>query len=171
MTVWISGSMTQKADGLVSDVLRYVVPRNIVAESVEQLRSLSDGRREAVVLWTGTHCADEALVRRIVVPYQRASALHFDVPLRERLKIARQLAGCGEKLLVQLHTHPGRAFHSAVDDRLALPRHTGALSIVIPDFAETWDGGLQQVSVNRHFGAGLWEELDGGAVSRLFEVR
>ena len=68
MTVWISGSMNQKADGLVSDVLRYVVPRNIVAESVEQLRSLSDGRREAVVLWTGTHCADEALVRRIVVP-------------------------------------------------------------------------------------------------------
>ena len=163
--------MTPMADGLVSDVVRYVVPRDIVAKSVEQLRSLSDGRREAVVLWTGSRCVDEALVRRIVVPYQRASARHFDVPLRERLRIARQLAGCGEKLLVQLHTHPGRAFHSVVDDRLALPRHTGAISIVIADFAEQWEGDLEQASVNRHLGAGVWEELDGEVVSRLFEVR
>ena len=96
------------------------------------------------------------------------SALHFDVPLWERLRIARQLAGCGEKLLVQLHTHPGRAFHSAVDDRLALPRHTGAISIVIPDFADEWNRNLQQVSVNRHLGAGVWEELGGKAVSLLF---
>ena len=68
-------------------------------------------------------------------------------------------------------THPGRAFHSPVDDRLALPRHTGAISIVIADFAEKWDGDLEQASVNRHLGAGVWEELDGEAVSRLFEVR
>ena len=155
----------------MSDVLRYVVPCGIVAESAGTLRSLSDGRREAVILWTGTHQAEEALVRCIVVPHQRASALHFDVPLQERLRIARQLANCGEKLLVQLHTHPAEAFHSPVDDRLALPRHTGAISIVIPDFAETWDGDLRQASVNRHLGAGVWEELDGEAVSRLFEVR
>ena len=155
----------------MSEVLRYVVSREIVAASVERLRSLSDRRRESVLLWTGTDRGDEALVRRIVVPYQRASALHFDVPLRERLRIARELARCGEKLLVQLHTHPGRAFHSTVDDRLALPRHTGGLSIVIPDFAETWDGTLQHVSVNRHLGAGVWEELGHEAVSRLFEVR
>lgn len=155
----------------MSNVLRYVVPRGIVAESAGTLRSLSDGRREAVILWTGTPQAEEALVRRIVVPSQRAGVLHFDVSLRERLRIAHQLASCGEKLLVQLHTHPAEAFHSPVDDRLALPRHTGAISIVVPDFAETWDGDLQQVSVNRHLGAGVWEELDGEVVSMLFEVR
>ena len=55
--------------------------------------------------------------------------------------------------------------------RLALPRHTGAISIVIADFADKWDGDLEQASVNRHLGAGVWEELDGEAVSRLFEVR
>ena len=158
-------------DGYVSRVLRYVVSRDIAAESAGTLRSLSGGRRESVVLWTGPNVPMEALVRRIVVPYQRASALHFDVPLQERLRIARQLAECGEKLLVQLHTHPEKAFHSPVDDRLALPRHTGAISIVVPDFAEKWYGDLQEVSVNRHSGAGVWEELSREAVSMLFEVR
>ena len=110
-------------------------------------------------------------MRRLVVPCQRASALHFDVPIQERLRIARQLAKCGEKLLVQLHTHPERAFHSPVDDRLALPRHTGAISIVVSDFAENWGGDLKQVSVNFHLGAGVWEELGPESVSNLFQVR
>ena len=109
------------------------------------------------------------MVRRILVPRQHASALHFDVPLQERLRIARHLAECGEKLLVQLHTHPGRAFHSIADDRLALPRHTGAISIVIPNFAEKWNGDLQEASVNRHLGAGVWEELSREAVAMLWE--
>ena len=170
MTAFISDSMIPMASGYENAVLRYVVPRDIVAESARMLRLLSGGRRESVVLWTGSHLATDALVRRIVVPYQRATALHFDVPLQERLRIARQLAECGEKLLVQLHTHPARAFHSTADDRLALPRHTGAISMVIPDFAEKWDGNLQETSVNRHHGAGVWEELGRDAVSMLFEV-
>ena len=162
--------MIQMANGLMSDVLRYVVPRAIIGESVRKLRSLSGGYRESVILWTGTHRAEEAMVRRIVVPRQRASALHFDVPLRERLRLARELAGCGEKLLVQLHTHPAEAFHSDTDDRLALPRHTGAISIVVPDFAAEWEGDLSQLSVNRHLGEGVWEELSQEAVTMLIEV-
>ena len=162
--------MTQMANGSVSNVLRYVVPQSILAESVGMLRSLSGGVRESVVLWTGTIQAEEALVQRVVVPHQLASARHFDVPLLERLRIARQLANCGEKLLVQLHTHPREAFHSFVDDRLALPRHTGALSIVVADFATKWDGDLQQVSVNRHLGEGVWHELSRETVAKLFEV-
>ena len=162
--------MTQMANGRLRDLLTYVVPQDILIESSEALRSLSSGRREAVVLWTGTHCGERALVKRVVVPDQRSSAVHFDVPLPERLRIARKLVSWGEKLLVQLHTHPGGAFHSPADDRLALPRHTGAISIVVADFAATWDGNLQEVSVNRHLGGGVWEELSREKVSMLFEV-
>ena len=162
--------MTHMADARLRDVRRYVVSQRIVAESARTLRSLSGGYRESVVLWTGTHQGETALVGRIVVPYQRAGATHFDVPLRERMRIVTQLANRGEKLLVQLHTHPGQAFHSAIDDRLALPQHTGAISIVVANFAAKWDGNLQQTSVNRHLGGGVWKELSGVAVSMLFEV-
>ena len=148
----------------------YVVPRSTLAQSAELLRSLSGGVRESVVLWTGTELAGNAQVRRVVVPRQRANRLSFQVPLDERLQISQQLADSGERLLAQLHTHPGRAFHSLADDRLALPRHTGAISIVVAEFANLWDGDLRDVSVNRHLGAGTWSELSPDAVARLFEV-
>ena len=147
------------------------MPGNILAETPRILRSLSGGVRESVVLWVGVEATDEALVRRIVVPRQRSTAKRFDVPLRERHRIIQELAGSGDKLLVQLHTHPRSAFHSCADDRLALPRHIGALSVVIADFASNWDGDLQQASVNRHLGGGVWSELSPETVSTLFEER
>ena len=153
------------------DAFRYVVSRSLLQESAVTLRSMSGGVRESVILWTGTAGDEEALVRRIAVPRQSASAKHFDVPLDERLKLAQRLLASGEKLLVQLHTHPRQAFHSLADDQLALPRHTGALSIVIPNFASRWSGDLCDTSVNRHLGGGVWEELSPEAVARLFEVR
>ena len=139
-------------------------------ESAETLRSLSGGVQESVVLWVGREQAGRSLVQRMIVPCQRASAIHFDVSLKERLRIIRELAASDEQLLVQLHTHPGEAFHSLVDDRLALPRHTGAISIVVPYFAREWNGDLRHASVNRHLGAGMWGELSWDAVTLAFEV-
>ena len=150
---------------------KYIVPRSIIMESAVLLRSLSRGTHESVVLWAGTTQGGTAIVRRLVVPRQTASARHFDVPLGERLRIAQEFANFGERLLVQLHTHPGEAFHSPVDDRLALPRHTGAISIVVPGFAATWHGDLREVSVNRHLGESVWRELRPMTVSTLFELR
>ena len=154
----------------VSRSLTYVVPQDILTESVDLLRLLSAGVREAVVLWTGIERTSTAEVRRVLVPRQVVSRRGFEVPLEERLEIAQRLAQSGEKLLAQLHTHPGAAFHSMADDRLALPRHTGAVSIVVADFAAAWDGDLMNVSVNRHLGAGKWSELSSQEVARLFEV-
>ena len=154
-----------------NDAFRYVVSRSVLHESAATLRSMSGGVRESVILWIGTAGDKEALVRRVAVPLQSASAQYFDVPLDERLKLAQWLLASGEKLLVQLHTHPRQAFHSLADDQLALPRHTGALSIVVPNFATKWSGDLRGTSVNRHLGGGVWTELSPEVVSRLFEVR
>ena len=41
----------------------------------------------------------------------------------------------GERLLAQVHSHPGRAYHSPMDDRYAVVASPGALSLVVPDFA------------------------------------
>ena len=162
--------MTQKANKSLRGVQTYVVPQRILKNSALLLRSLSSGVRESAILWTGTCLNTEARVRRIVVPRQTSNAVRFDVSLEERLKIASQLNRSGEMLLAQLHTHPKEAFHSAIDDQLALPRHTGAISIVIPDFAMYWEGDLNQVSVNRHLGKGVWQELGSDVVCELFEI-
>ena len=153
------------------ETVRYVIPGAILKASAETLRSLSNGVRESVVLWVGTERSDGALVQRLLVPHQLVSAKHFEVSLEERVRIIRELGDSGEKVLAQLHTHPRRAFHSCADGRLALPRHTGAISIVVPDFAAAWDGDLKRTSVNCHLGKGVWSELTPKAVSELFDIR
>ena len=150
--------------------IKHSVSRSILRESAVTLRSLSGGVRESAILWIGESDDRKARVRGITVPKQLTSAAHFKVPLEERLKLAQRLAYSGEKLLVQLHTHPGEAFHSPTDDRLALPRHTGALSIVVPNFADEWSGDLEEISVNYHLGGGVWTELGPEVVLTLFEV-
>lgn len=149
---------------------RVALSSSILRDSAGALQELSAGCRESVVLWIGTRGASEAVVKRILVPPQAATADHFDVSLAARLEIIRNLASTGDTLVAQLHTHPGSAFHSPVDDRIAIPRHTGALSIVIPGFAIGWDGNLPATSVNEHLGRGVWRELTAAEVSRTFEV-
>ena len=146
------------------------VERSLVRESALMLRELSDDRTEAVLLWAGVRHDALASVRRIVVPEFTSTSVHFEVSLEERIALASALAAEGEMVLAQLHTHPGPAFHSRADDRFALPRHTGAISIVVPDFAADWDGDLEDVSVNVHRGAGVWRELASREVSSVIKV-
>ena len=146
------------------------VERSLLLESARMLRDLSDNRKEAVLLWVGVRNEARAYARRIVVPEFTSTRLHFEVTLEERISLASALAAEGELVLAQLHTHPGAAFHSDTDDRFALPRHTGAISIVVPDFATDWNGDLTTVSVNIHWGAGVWRELASWEIPSAIEV-
>ena len=151
-------------------VHNFRVPRVLIEESAQLLRDLSANKREAVILWAGVLEDDCVSVRRIIVPEFTSTRISFNVALNERISLAKELAKQDELLLAQLHTHPGRAFHSDADDRLALPRHTGAISIVIPCFAATWAGDLTAASVYSHEGRSIWRELSNFEISSMFEV-
>lgn len=152
-------------------VTTYRVSRQILAETASTLRARSRGAIESVALWQGQVVSrDVAEVRHLVVPHQVAGPLHFNVPLDERLRLIDVVSDAGHIILAQIHTHPEDAFHSAVDDRLAIPQHVGGISIVVARFAVDWDGDLEKTSVNRHLGSGRWEELTVAAVRQLFVV-
>ena len=151
--------------------VRYVVPAGLLAESAEMLRSMSSEAQEAVLLWAGTQHASRVPVHRIIAPRQYTSRVHFEVTMQERIRIIRELAERGEVLVAQLHTHPGPAFHSTTDDHRALPRHTGAISIVVANFAEAWKGDLLDASINRHLGQGKWVELSPAQIAATIEVQ
>jgi hypothetical protein len=152
-------------------VSRYLVPRAIILATVETLRSESAGVRESVALWQGRVLSETlAEVTKLQVPRQITGPLHFNVPLDERLRLVREVSKENELILVQLHTHPRQAFHSDVDDRLAITKHTGAISIVVADFGLRWNGDLLQTSVNRNLGGGRWIELPPSEVGELFEI-
>lgn len=150
---------------------RYRIPAPILPATAQALRNEGNGVREAVALWQGRVLSEEvAEITKLHVPRQLTGPLHFNVPLDERLRLVREVSKEDQYILVQLHTHPRQAFHSDVDDRLAITKHTGAISIVVPDFGLRWNGDLLHTSVNRNLGGGKWIELSAAEVSQLFEI-
>jgi hypothetical protein len=163
--------MAEKFTSIPQSLSRYRVPVAILHATARALREEGGGVREAVALWQGRVLSEDiAEITKLHIPRQLAGPLHFNVPLDERLRLVREVSKEDEFILVQLHTHPRQAFHSDVDDRLAITKHTGAISIVIPDFGMRWTADLLQTSVNRNLGAGKWIELPANEVSRLFEI-
>jgi hypothetical protein len=53
---------------------------------------------------------------------------------------------------------------------MAITKHVGAISVVIPDFGLNWNGDFGQTSVHISLGAARWRELQVDEVMDLFEV-
>ena len=163
--------MAERVMSIPPSLSRYRVPRVLLQSTADTLRRLSGGVREAVVLWQGRVLdAQRAEISKVQVPRQVTGELHFNVPLQERFRLVREVSAAGEFILVQLHTHPREAFHSEADDRMAITKHTGAISIVIPNFAARWSGDFSETAVFIHLGASRWRQLTAADALGLFEV-
>ena len=126
--------------------MKLIVESKVLAATVSLLKEDGLRSRESVVLWLGRRRAGEVRVVEALRPDHRSGSDFFHIPpasmeaLQERLREENLMIGA------QVHTHPMEAFHSPVDDRWAIVRHVGALSLVIPYFAQHaraeafWDG-------------------------------
>jgi hypothetical protein len=87
---------------------------------------------------------------RLVVPAQQASraggGCRVEVPLAGKLECAAALRS-RERYVARIHSHPGEAFHSVIDDRNPALTHQGALSIVVPFFGLGLRRGLDACAV------------------------
>jgi hypothetical protein len=163
--------MAEQFTSIPPTVRRYRAPASLLSSSAEALRTLGAGVRESVVLWQGK-VLDEyrAEFTKLHVPRQVTGPLHFNVPLADRLKLLASVSADEEFILAQVHTHPQQAFHSAADDRLAITKHLGAISIVVPFFAMNWSGDLTETSVNVCLGGDSWREMSFNEIPQTFEV-
>jgi hypothetical protein len=115
-------------------VIRVLVSHELLAETFDQLRVCGDGRRECVVYWTSA-TEEPNRVTEVVHPQHTASALGYEVDSAWVNALFLDLRRRRRTVRVQVHTHPGRASHSEVDDEFALAPATGFISLVLPDFA------------------------------------
>ena len=108
----------------------------ILAETVACLRRGGMLGEERVVLWLAKASAQPSLlVTEVYEPAQIAAVDYFRLPPASMQALMRHLRIKRLKIVAQVHSHPGRAFHSEVDDEWAIIRHRGALSLVLPQFA------------------------------------
>jgi len=132
------------------------VAEGIVLRTFQTLRECGRGRCECAVYWLGPTA--DLIVDGLEHPIHERSPFGYEVEDNWLTNFWRQLAALHRSVKVQVHTHPGRAFHSATDDRWPIVSQPGFLSIVIPDFAEG-EPSLNSAWVGRLQLGGEWEQL------------
>jgi hypothetical protein len=109
----------------------------MLARTIDILRAGGARSEERVVLWLGpvSGIREPMPVTEVYEPDQIADIDYFKLPPASLRGLMNHLRGARLKILAQVHSHPGRAFHSEADNEWAIIRHVGALSLVLPEFA------------------------------------
>lgn len=120
-------------------VTSFHVGGTCVADTYRFLRDRGRRRVEGVVLWPGLRTGDRIDVPEALVPrqtaYRTVSGLRYEIHEDELARIGDALMDRGLVLPIQVHSHPGEAYHSEVDDAGPAVGTVGGLSVVVPDFA------------------------------------
>lgn len=113
--------------------MRYQIPDSLLRETFATVRACGRGRRECQALWV-SEWANPEQICAVVHPRHSSHGGGFQVDSSWINEFWRELARTGRGIRVQIHTHPGEAFHSATDDAYPIIHEVGFLSLVIPDF-------------------------------------
>jgi hypothetical protein len=112
----------------------YRLPRRMIDETFATFRSCGAGKRECKLYWASLWQTPGELAH-VVHPKHRSNAYGVTLDSAWISALWNELADKGLGVRVQVHTHPGEAFHSPTDDAFPLIHEIGFLSLVIPDFA------------------------------------
>lgn len=107
----------------------------IIRTSLQLLQEAGNENRERVLLWLAARDPHELIVREVFQPQQESESDYFWITRESMLQLHTYLRNRSLMVAAQVHSHPFKAFHSAADDKWAIIRHVGALSIVLPYFA------------------------------------
>lgn len=153
-------------------IRNFIVPAEICDETDRQLREAGLDGNERFVLWTGVVDGERLLVRTMHVPKQTAYRLSNGLCVRvesdELHRLNVWLYEHGERLAIQVHSHPTDAYHSETDDAFPMVTTHGGLSLVVPDFARFGVRGrgtaLYRLSHTR------WQAVSGSSAERLLQL-
>ena len=112
----------------------YRLPRRMLDETFATFRSCGAGQRECQLYWVSPWDTPFNLTE-VVHPQHLSSKYALSIDGSWINTFWNDLADRKLGVRVQVHTHPGEAFHSPTDDAYPLIHETGFLSLVIPGFA------------------------------------
>jgi proteasome lid subunit RPN8/RPN11 len=150
------------SDSYLSDVARVIIDPRVVQATLRTMRQFGARGFEALVLWLGSVKLTQAYVTNAFVPNQQPvtseSGVGYFVSGETLFQLNRSLADTGLRLIAQVHSHPGEAYHSKADDRYAIVTADGGFSLVVPDFGRA-PANPSSWAVYRLI-RGDWRELD-----------
>ena len=141
-----------------------------IRETIDLLQTA--GRRECVLLWLGRREDGVQRILDVYKPMQKGTKDYFEIPRKGMAALMERLRTQGLYVVSQVHTHPALAFHSPVDDKWAIVRHTNALSLVLPYFAQstTIENFLQEAATYQLDPLNHWNEVTSENVRNLLRI-
>lgn len=143
-----------------------------LVSAYKHFRAMGQRKLEGVALWVGKFNGNDFDVTGTVIPKQRGissdTGLLYVVGEAELRRLNVWLYENQLRLVAQLHSHPGRAYHSETDDDYPIMTTLGGFSLVVPDFA----AGLPLLSNCAIFRltTNSWEELSEQEVADTFNL-
>jgi hypothetical protein len=136
-----------------------ICTREVLCTTIGALQRGGERGHERVALWLSTATQrTPAPIVEVYEPDQVADVDYFRLPPATMRSLMDHLRSTRRRIVAQIHTHPGRAFHSDVDAAWAIVRHVGALSLVLPCFAATTtpENFLEEVMTYQYSPGGDW---------------
>ncbi|MCK1348631.1 hypothetical protein [Bradyrhizobium sp. CW11] len=149
------------------------VEKTHIQQTLDHLRAAGRRNAECVVLWLAEEAADRAkVVRQVYRPEQWAREDIFRIAPAEMRQIIRLISDRGWMIAAQAHSHPREAFHSPADDKWAIVRHRGALSLVLPHFASrsTVENFFEHTATFCLDSCNRWNEVDTKGINEWLHV-
>lgn len=146
----------------------------------DTVKALSSRHAEVFALWTapaaGGNSSNTCAIRRVIVPDQESHVgvrgAHVHVPGRELRRIAFDNYERGERSAVQIHTHPSADTRmSLLDVKWEVVVHTGALSIIVPDYCRGGPSSFERASVYERQPGGRWRLWGAGELGRRVRIQ
>ena len=137
---------------------QFYIPKAIWEQTLVTIRRYGLNNSEGFVFWGGgIGASGEAYITTVYLPNHPPQGSRAHPAPNAMRQLVRSLHSADQKLLAQVHSHPGEAYHSYGDDQNAASYHPGYISIVIPDFGKGVTT-LRQCEIY---------EFDGRTISRI----
>jgi len=167
---YVSTGNGRRERGIPDRIEKFYVSTAVLRETQAYIEEHGAEGTEAYVFWAGAVADREAYISTCVYPTANARHGGVKVPLRKMTEINLELRDRDQIVLAQVHSHPGVARHSPVDEEKAVSFHEGFVSIVVPDFGETPVYDLRDCGVYVYTAGDGWQLLDEAEVEDRFAI-
>jgi proteasome lid subunit RPN8/RPN11 len=149
---------------------RVFIPSLVIDHTELVLRQAGVHGDEGFAVWAGTLAGGDAHVATLVIPRASGSPTHGTISADTSANVLTALDERDLVPIMQLHSHPRRAFLSEEDAIRPLVAVPGFISVIIPSFGfvDLADVGLW--SGHEYGGADRWRELDHDERRRRFII-
>lgn len=167
---YVSPGNGRRQRGIPDRIEKYYVPTAVLRETQRYIEAHAEDGTEGYVFWAGAVAENEAYITTCVYPTANARHGGVKVPLEKMTEINLELRDRDQLVLAQVHSHPGVARHSSVDEEKAVSFHEGFVSIVIPDFGDTPVYDLRDCGVYIYTADDGWRLLDDTEIEDRFAI-